>query len=64
MKQPRVEIGTVEQFGLDINGGGKHVLVCLDHGFIIQDTNKKRLMTHKNHSSEWCELCQEENGTK
>jgi hypothetical protein len=53
----RTTLAHVDYVGLDPAGGGKWVLVCEDHGFIIQDTNKRRLSAWKKHPIEWCEMC-------
>ena len=46
-----------EAQGLDPEGGGKYVLICDEHGSIIQDTSKARLKGWKNYPEEWCEDC-------
>lgn len=37
--------------------GGKYMLICSDHSFIIQDNNKTALWKHRFDVKEWCEAC-------
>jgi len=52
-----VTICLTEDEGLSIDDGGKWLLMCDDHGFILQDTNKRRLWGHADEVSDWCEEC-------
>ena len=52
-----VLLTNVNEFNLSADDGGKWVLMCLSHGYFIQDTNKKRLAGHKKYSSQWCNEC-------
>jgi hypothetical protein len=52
-----VTICLTEDEGLDINDGGKWLLICEDHSSIIQDTNKRRLWGSADEVSDWCEMC-------
>jgi hypothetical protein len=52
-----VTICLTEDEGLDINDGGKWLLMCENHGFIVQDTNKRRLWGAADEVSDWCEEC-------
>lgn len=49
---------TVE-LGLTVGDGGKWVLICEDHGSILQDNNKKRLWGWANTPDTFCELCRD-----
>jgi len=46
--------------------GGKHALYCVhdDNTFVLQDTNKSRLMGWLNSTIEWCEGCQQDEATQ
>jgi len=46
-----------EDEGLDINDGGKWLLICVTHGSIVQDTNKKRLWGWAPTPNHWCGGC-------
>ena len=52
-----VTICLTEDEGLCIDDGGKWLLMCEDHGGIIQDTNHRRLWGHANDVDDWCEYC-------
>lgn len=52
-----VTLCLTEAEGLDVNDGGKWLLMCEDHGFIVQDTNKRRLWGAADEVEEWCEEC-------
>lgn len=56
-----VTICLTEDEGLDINEGGKWLLICDNHGFILQDTNKSRLWGNADAVTEWCSKCQDNN---
>lgn len=45
-----------EDEGLSIEDGGKYVLMCEEHGSIVQDTNKKRLWEQVTEVADWCEV--------
>ena len=51
-----VTLVSTESEGLDINDGGKWVLICEEHGSIIQDSDKNRLWSHANEVADWCEI--------
>ena len=36
--------------------GGKYALICKEHGFLLQGTNKKILWSHARNLS-WCDYC-------
>ncbi len=66
MKSKKVQVGSetvtvticlTEDEGLDINDGGKWLLICEDHSSIIQDTNMRRLWGSADEVSDWCESC-------
>lgn len=66
MKSKKVQVGSetvtvticlTEEEGLDIKDGGKWLLMCEDHGFIVQDTNMRRLWGAADEVSDWCEMC-------
>ena len=40
-----------------VTDGGKYVLICNNHGFLIQDDNKTRLWKFATEVSDWCEGC-------
>jgi hypothetical protein len=46
-----------EEEGLDINDGGKWLLMCDAHSFIVQDSNYRRLWSTADEVSDWCEEC-------
>ena len=52
-----VTICLTEDESLDINDGGKWLLICEDHSSIIQDTNMRRLWAWADLVSDWCEEC-------
>lgn len=49
-----VTICSIESEGLCVDDGGKWVLMCEEHGFIIQDNDKNRLWAHANEVADWC----------
>ena len=51
-----VTICSTESEGLCVEDGGKWVLMCEEHGSIVQDTNKNRLWSHASEVSDWCEV--------
>jgi hypothetical protein len=57
-----VTLCLTEDEGLCIEDGGKWLLMCDDHGFIVQDTNKSRLWSTANEVTDWCEVCKEKAG--
>lgn len=46
-----------EDEGLSVDDGGKWLLMCEDHGGILQDTNKRTLWAWAADPSDWCEEC-------
>jgi hypothetical protein len=52
-----VTICLTEDEGLCIEDGGKWLLMCEDHGFIIQGSNYRRLWGNADEVSDWCEEC-------
>jgi hypothetical protein len=56
-----VTICLTEDEGLCVADGGKWLLMCEDHGSILQDTNKTRLWAHADEVAEWCEIHKEAN---
>ena len=52
-----VTICLTEDEGLCIEDGGKWLLMCEDHGSIIQDSNYRRLWANADEVSDWCEEC-------
>jgi len=52
-----VSICLTEDEGLDINDGGKWLLMCEAHGFILQDTNHRRLWKWADAVEEFCDHC-------
>lgn len=44
-----------ENIGSDVQH--KWTLLCLDHSYLIQDSNSKRLWGHSTQSPEWCDGC-------
>jgi hypothetical protein len=40
-----------------VTDGGKYALICNNHGFLIQDDNKKRLWKFATEVIDWCEGC-------
>ena len=52
----KIELDLTENFGCSNDCGGKWAMVCVNHGFIIQDTNKARLWSHANNVADWCEI--------
>jgi len=62
MKSIKVEGVTVTlclaaEEGLDARDGGKWLLMCENHGGIVQDTNKARLWANRLEVKEWCAEC-------
>lgn len=55
-----VTICLTEDEGLCIADGGKWLLMCETHGFIVQDTNKARLWSNANEVIDWCDGCKNE----
>jgi hypothetical protein len=55
-----VTICSTESEGLSVEDGGKWVLICEEHGSIIQDNNKYELWKHANEVAEWCEIHNQE----
>ena len=53
----KVTLCLTEEEGLCVADGGKWLLMCEDHGFILQDTNKSRLWSNANEVSNWCTVC-------
>jgi hypothetical protein len=51
-----ITICLTEAEGLCVEDGGKWVLMCEEHGSIIQDTNKARLWSHADEVADWCEV--------
>jgi hypothetical protein len=51
-----VTICSTESEGLCVDDGGKWVLMCEEHGFIIQSNNKNDLWAHANEVADWCEV--------
>lgn len=52
-----VSICLTEDEGLDINDGGKWLLICEAHSSIVQDSNYRRLWANADEVSDWCEEC-------
>ena len=52
----QVELDLSESFGLSDKDGGKWTMVCISHGYLIQDNNKARLWGHADSVAEWCEI--------
>jgi hypothetical protein len=52
-----VSICLTEEEGLDINDGGKWLLICEDHSSIVQDSNYRRLWANAEEVEDWCEEC-------
>jgi hypothetical protein len=52
-----VTICLTEDEGLCIEDGGKWLLMCEEHGSIIQDSNYRRLWANADEVSDWCEEC-------
>lgn len=48
-----------EKQGLSVEDGGKWALICDEHGGLLQDTNKRRLLGHLPYPETWCPTCQE-----
>jgi hypothetical protein len=57
VKEVTVSICLTEEEGLDINDGGKWLLTCEAHGFILQDTNYRRLWAWASQPEQFCEGC-------
>lgn len=38
--------------------GGKYALVCSNHGYLVQDSNKSRLWQHASTPADWCDACE------
>ncbi len=53
----RITLSLTEFEGLDPECGGKWLLMCESHGFILQDTNRRRLWAWSNSPEDWCEEC-------
>ena len=51
-----VTICSTESEGLCVDDGGKWVLMCEEHGSIIQSNNKNDLWAHANEVADWCEV--------
>ena len=51
-----VTICSTESEGLSVEDVGKWVLMCEEHGSIIQDNNKNKLWGWANGVAEWCEI--------
>jgi hypothetical protein len=58
----KVTLCLTEDEGLCVEDGGKWLLMCEDHGFILQDTNKSRLWSNADEVTDWCEVCKEKAG--
>ena len=43
-----------EEEGLSVEDGGKWVLICEEHGGLIQDSNKTRLWQNADEVADWC----------
>jgi hypothetical protein len=54
-----VTICLTEDEGLCVQDGGKWLLMCEDHGFILQDSNKARLWGSADEVTDWCERCKD-----
>jgi hypothetical protein len=52
-----VTICLTEDEGLSIQDGGKWLLMCESHGYILQGTNKTRLWSNRFEVADWCEEC-------
>jgi hypothetical protein len=52
-----VTICLTEDEGLCIEDGGKWLLMCEDHGSILQDSSYRRLWANADEVSDWCEEC-------
>ena len=52
-----VSICLTEDEGLDVNDGGKWLLICEAHTSIVQDSNYRRLWANADEVSDWCEEC-------
>ena len=52
-----VTICLTEDEGLDVLDGGKWLLMCENHGGIIQDTNKSRLWGWASTPEQFCDGC-------
>jgi len=52
-----VTICLTEDEGLCIEDGGKWLLMCEEHGSIVQDSNYRRLWANADEVSDWCEEC-------
>ena len=51
-----ITVCSTESEGLSVEDGGKWVLMCEEHGSIIQDGDKNRLWSHANEVADWCEV--------
>jgi hypothetical protein len=40
-----------------VEDGGKYALVCRNHSYLVQDTNKSRLWKHADSVADWCGAC-------
>lgn len=52
-----VSICLTEDEGLDVNDGGKWLLICEAHSSIVQGSNYRRLWANADEVSDWCEEC-------
>ena len=60
VKNVTVTICLAVEEGLDAVDGGKWLLMCEDHGSILQDTNKSRLWSNAREVETWCGRCRNE----
>ena len=37
--------------------GGKYAIVCSNHSYLLQDSNKQRLWKHAEGVMDWCAAC-------
>ncbi len=59
VKDVEVSICLTEEEGLCVEDGGKWLLTCEAHGFILQGTNYRRLWGAADEVADWCEVCKE-----
>jgi hypothetical protein len=52
----RIELDRTKAFGGSDSDGGKWTMVCVSHGYLLQDTNKARLWSHADGVEEWCKI--------
>ena len=52
----KITICLTEDEGLCVEDGGKWLLMCEEHGSIVQDTNKARLWANADEVADWCEI--------